>query len=295
MGERKVINKYFPPDFDPAKLPKGKRTIDNLMKVRMMMGMTVQCRTCGVFIYKGTKFNMRKEDVLGEDYLGIQIYRFYFKCPRCASEITFKTDPKNGDYALEYGAHRSAEPWKLQQTELEKSKKCREEEESGDAMKALENRRLDSKREMDDLAEIEEIRIIKARHDKIGTNAVLASVYRREMLEKEKEAKEDYIELMRMRNGQMKCIHHLCEESITNHMREEKNKLPFEEFASYPAKKFTKTAITEINEEKTVLNQIANTTIDGETETRALKNGPDPYSCSNRLGLVDYDSSESMP
>lgn len=78
----------------------------------MMMAMSVQCETCGSFIYKGTKFNMRKEDVLGEDYLGIQIFRFYFRCPNCSSEITFKTDPKNSDYIVEHGAHRTAEPWK---------------------------------------------------------------------------------------------------------------------------------------------------------------------------------------
>eukprot|EP00967_Tisochrysis_lutea_P001126 scaffold1469_cov19-Tisochrysis_lutea.AAC.1 len=68
-----VLNKYYPPDFDPAEMPKRKRPKTNDMKVRMMLPMTVQCRTCGHFMYKGTKFNTRKEDVLGQDYLGIQI------------------------------------------------------------------------------------------------------------------------------------------------------------------------------------------------------------------------------
>merc|ERR1712146_739178 len=80
----------------------------------MMMAMSVQCHSCGIFIYKGTKFNMRKEDVLGENYLGLQIYRFYFRCPQCASEITFKTDPKKSDYVVEHGAHRTSEPMKFQ-------------------------------------------------------------------------------------------------------------------------------------------------------------------------------------
>jgi len=109
MGERKVLNKYFPPDFDPAKLPKGKCEFEENMKVRMMMAMNVQCQTCGVFIYKGTKFNMSKENVIGENYLGIQIYRFYFRCPHCSCEITFKTDPKNSDYEVEHGAKRTLE------------------------------------------------------------------------------------------------------------------------------------------------------------------------------------------
>lgn len=46
---------------------------------------------------------MRKETVLNENYLGIRIYRFYFKCTHCYTEVTFKTDPKNHDYVVEFG------------------------------------------------------------------------------------------------------------------------------------------------------------------------------------------------
>ena len=49
-----------------------------------------RCLTCGNYVYKGKKFNARKEDAVGEKYLGIQIYRFYIRCPECLSEITFK-------------------------------------------------------------------------------------------------------------------------------------------------------------------------------------------------------------
>jgi hypothetical protein len=34
MGERKVLNKYIPPDFDPSKIPKGKGLAKGQMKVQ---------------------------------------------------------------------------------------------------------------------------------------------------------------------------------------------------------------------------------------------------------------------
>ena len=55
-------------------------------------------------MYRGKKFNSRKEDVIGDDYLGIKKYRFYIKCCVCNNEIAFKTDPKNQDYVCESGA-----------------------------------------------------------------------------------------------------------------------------------------------------------------------------------------------
>lgn len=44
-----------------------------------MAPFNMRCVTCGEYIYKGKKFNARKEDVENEDYLGIRIYRFYIK------------------------------------------------------------------------------------------------------------------------------------------------------------------------------------------------------------------------
>lgn len=130
-----MLNKYYPPDFDPAKLPRGKRPDHNSMKVRMMLPMSVQCKTCGTFMYKGTKFNMKKEDVDGETYLGIQIFRFYWRCSACAAEITMMTDPKNADYNMELGATRNYEPWREKDKAVALSKAQREEEERGNAMK----------------------------------------------------------------------------------------------------------------------------------------------------------------
>lgn len=157
MGERKVQCKYFPPDFDPKLLPKRHNFKDEQIKVRVMLPFTVCCSCCGEFIYRGTKFTSRKEDVDNEDYLGLRIFRFYIKCPNCLQEIVFKTDPKNSDYALEVGGTRNYEPWK-QNEEIENLMKTeRDRDEKGDAMKALENRTLECKREMDIHDGLEEI------------------------------------------------------------------------------------------------------------------------------------------
>lgn len=182
-------------------LPRGKRPDNNMMKVRMsarppfsaeqlklslcpscqallrltrcggraVLPMSVRCSTCGTYMYKGTKFNTRKEDVEGEDYLGIQarsrargscpyfgscssaqlqyqyplcskmliaqVFRFYFRCSACAAELTMKTDPANSDYTMERGGTRNYEPWRDKERTVAEAIAAREEEEKGNAMK----------------------------------------------------------------------------------------------------------------------------------------------------------------
>lgn len=137
------------------------RSEEKQMKVRMMLPMSVRCNTCGTYMYKGTKFNTRMEDVKGEDYLGIKIFRFYYRCTACSAEFCMKTDPKNTDYVVEGGATRNYEPWREREKEKLQSAVEREEEERGNAMKALENRTLDSRREMDMMAALDEMISLK--------------------------------------------------------------------------------------------------------------------------------------
>ena len=148
MGERKVVNKYYPPEFDPLKLKKPKMPPDKQVKTRMMLPYTCKCSVCGTYLHIGTKFNMRKETLTDEQYLGIEIIRFFFKCTRCATEITMKTDPKNHDYICESNASRQYD----ERRDLEAAESALNEiklQEDQDPMKFLEARTYESRREMD--------------------------------------------------------------------------------------------------------------------------------------------------
>ncbi|KAF1743862.1 hypothetical protein MXB_4426 [Myxobolus squamalis] len=141
MSERKVINKYYPPDFDASLIPRGPSAIINRnlprtrqITIRLMAPMSMRCNSCGEYIYKGKKFNARQETVRNEDYLGLRIYRFYIKCPCCVSEITFKTDPANTDYSMEHGATRSFQAARIAEKAEEDRRAIEEEEEKTNPM-----------------------------------------------------------------------------------------------------------------------------------------------------------------
>jgi len=188
MSERKVLNKYFPPDFDPALIPRRKGPKNSQQVVRLMAPFSMRCNTCGEYIYKGKKFNARKETVEGEDYYGIKIFRFYIKCTLCSAEITFKTDPKNTDYSAEHGASRNFEPWREEQAVEEEDRLAKMEEEENDPMKALENRTVDSKREMDVLDALHDIRARNARNERVGQSEdLIGRIGREEVISPEDE------------------------------------------------------------------------------------------------------------
>ncbi|KAN0065462.1 Pre-mRNA-splicing factor cwf16 [Thecaphora frezii] len=173
MSDRKALLHYYPPDFDPAKIPRRKIAKDRQQVVRLMAPFSMRCNTCGNYIYKGTKFNARKETVQGEDYYGIKIFRFYIKCTQCSAEITFKTDPKNTDYAAEHGASRNFEPWREDKEEGSEDKLAALEAAEVDPMKALEDKTIDSRREMEILDALQDIRTRNARLERVDADAVL--------------------------------------------------------------------------------------------------------------------------
>ncbi|KAB8073751.1 mRNA splicing protein Yju2 [Aspergillus leporis] len=210
MSERKVLTKWYPPDFDPSAIgrtPKHLRQSGpKVITVRLMAPFSMKCTQCGEFIYKGRKFNARKETT-EEKYFSIPIYRFYIRCTRCSGEITFKTDPKNMDYTAEKGAKRNFEPWRNPKSEtyneteeqlldrLEKEENEEHERAERDKMAELEEKMLDSKREMAIADALDEIRTRNARierNEAMGDEAALAQV--REEVNEDKLRAEKEIE-----------------------------------------------------------------------------------------------------
>ncbi|XP_065910519.1 splicing factor YJU2-like [Dysidea avara] len=193
MGERKVLNKYYPPDFfDSLKhLPKLKVPKDQHHVIRIMSPFTMRCVTCGEYIYKGRKFNARMEVAKGEEFLGLRIYRFYIRCPKCLTDITYKTDPENEDYAPEHGAVRTFQAERLAELEAERLKREREEEEANNPMKALEHRTKESRHEMDVLDALEELKDLNARNAHVDYQQLLSRHLEYEKVEEERQEAED--------------------------------------------------------------------------------------------------------
>uniref|UniRef100_A0A3P9MAF9 Splicing factor YJU2 n=1 Tax=Oryzias latipes TaxID=8090 RepID=A0A3P9MAF9_ORYLA len=198
MSERKVLNKYYPPDFDPAKIPKLKLPKDRQYVVRLMAPFNMRCKTCGEYIYKGKKFNARKETVQNELYMGLPIFRFYIKCTRCLAEITFKTDPENTDYAMEHGATRNFQAEKLIEEEEKRIQQERDDEELNNPMKVLENRTKDSKMEMEVMENLQELKDLNQRQAQVDFEGMIDKYREIEKREKERQKEEDERETKEM-------------------------------------------------------------------------------------------------
>ncbi|XP_020614564.1 coiled-coil domain-containing protein 94-like [Orbicella faveolata] len=227
MSERKVLNKYYPPDFDASKIPKLGLSRDRQYVVRLMAPFNMRCTTCGEYIYKGKKFNARKETVQGETYLGLLIFRFYIRCPRCISEITFKTDPESTDYVCENGATRNFQAQKLMEDEENRKQKEEEEEEQNNPMKALEKRTKESKQEMDILEKLEELRDLNTRLANVDYDSLLELNAKAAEQMRAKEEEEDE-QLVQSIFGAQKIQRRLSDDSEDDELEENRSKIKSE-------------------------------------------------------------------
>ncbi|KAJ5469901.1 hypothetical protein N7530_007258 [Penicillium desertorum] len=249
MAERKVLSKYYPPDFDPSAIAssskrsrKDGKAESKLSASRLMTPFSMKCTHCGEFIPKGRKFNARKQ-TLDERYLSIPIYRFHIRCTRCSGEITFRTDPKNNDYQCERGAKRNFEVWRDETDEkyndeteqqtldrLEREHGAKEEQLERDKMAELEDKMLDSKREMQIADALDEIRTRNARierNEARAGDAAIATVQEKideDALRAEREAAEDAEALRQFRAKQKALKQAKLDEEIAEFERQRNTK-----------------------------------------------------------------------
>ena len=197
------MNKYYPPDFDPSKIPRNKEPRNKTFVIRLMAPCNMRCTTCGEYIYKGRKFNARKEDVDDMNHLGLRIYRFYIKCTACLSEISFRTDPANTDYVLEAGASRNFEALAKAEKQAELDEKAYQEEIKLNPMKLLEERTEASKNEMECMEALEELQELNKRTVKVDYDSMLNRYdkLREKEAEKQEESDENYIKSVFARSG----------------------------------------------------------------------------------------------
>ncbi|KAI4145697.1 MAG: hypothetical protein LQ340_006199 [Diploschistes diacapsis] len=199
MSERKVLNKYIPPDFNPAALKRFRKPKDagpKTQTVRLMAPFSMKCLACkstsqtpphlapslpnasqstnppqkgGEYIYRGRKFNAQKSNT-DERYLNIAIFQFFIKCTRCSGQICFKTNPKDMDYTCVSGAIRNFEPWRSEsgkvETDEDRLDRLEREEAEMDAMDRLETKIVDAKQEMAIADALDEIRTRNARNER---------------------------------------------------------------------------------------------------------------------------------
>lgn len=128
MGERKGVNKYYPPDFDPAKhgslngyrnshplRERARKLSQGILIIRFEMPYNIWCDGCKNHIGMGVRYNAEKKKV--GNYYTTPIYRFRMKCHLCVNYIEMQTDPATCDYVIVSGAQRKEERWDMADNE----------------------------------------------------------------------------------------------------------------------------------------------------------------------------------
>ncbi|KAM9244996.1 putative splicing factor YJU2B isoform 1-T4 [Dugong dugon] len=193
MGERKGVNKYYPPDFNPEKhgslnryhnshplRERARKLSQGILIIRFEMPYNIWCDGCKNHIGMGVRYNAEKKKV--GNYYTTPIYRFRMKCHLCVNHIEMQTDPANCDYVIVSGAQRKEERWDMEDneqvltTEHEKKQKL-----ETDAMFRLEHGEADRstlKKALPTLSHIQEAQ--SAWKDDFALNSMLRRRFRQQ-------------------------------------------------------------------------------------------------------------------
>ncbi|XP_018421616.1 PREDICTED: coiled-coil domain-containing protein 130 [Nanorana parkeri] len=204
MGERKGTNKYYPPDFDPAKhgslnryrnshplRERARKLSQGILIIRFEMPYNIWCDGCKNHIGMGVRYNAEKKKV--GNYYTTPIYRFRMKCHLCVNYIEMQTDPASCDYVIVSGAQRKEERWDMSEneqiltTEHEQKQKL-----ETDSMYRLEHGAADKEKLQKAIPTLSELQEVQgAWKDDFALNSLLRSKFREEKKQIREEEQKD--------------------------------------------------------------------------------------------------------
>ncbi|CAG0881647.1 unnamed protein product [Darwinula stevensoni] len=127
MGERKGVNKWYPPDWRPelgglnkyhgthALRERARKLHEGILIIRFEMPYNIWCDGCGNHIGMGVRYNAEKKKI--GMYYTTPLWQFRMKCHLCDNHFEIKTDPANLDYVVVSGARRQERRWDAKQNE----------------------------------------------------------------------------------------------------------------------------------------------------------------------------------
>lgn len=204
MGERKGTNKYYPPDFDPAKhgslnryrnshplRERARKLSQGILIIRFEMPYNIWCDGCKNHIGMGVRYNAEKTKV--GNYYTTPIYRFRMKCHLCVNYIEMQTDPATCDYVIVSGAQRKEERWDMAENEQVLTTEHEEKQKlETDSMYRLEHGVKDKEklqRAAPSLSELQEAQ--SAWRDDFAINSLLRNKFREEKKQIREEEERD--------------------------------------------------------------------------------------------------------
>lgn len=203
MAERKAVNKYYPPGWDPSKgsvnkyqnshpLRERARKLDQgILVIRFELPFNIWCNGCANHVGMGVRYNAEKSKT--GMYYTTPIYKFRMKCHLCDNHFEIQTDPANRDYVILNGARRQERRWEAADNEHHEVDKDASKKLSLDPMFKLEHQVIDNKKASDNknrLAMLEDLQSERWEDD-YTTNCSLRRTFRNRKREHKKIAEED--------------------------------------------------------------------------------------------------------
>nr|CAG4649679.1 EOG090X0DK6 [Scapholeberis mucronata]SVE93879.1 EOG090X0DK6 [Scapholeberis mucronata] len=190
MGERKGVNKYYPPDWRPemgsinkyhgthALRERANKLHLGILIIRFEMPYNIWCDGCKNHIGMGVRYNAEKTKV--GMYYSTPVYQFRFKCVYCPTYIVMKTDPGNLDYVIVSGAKRQERRWDpLENEQVVPEEKSTTQKLATDAMFKLEHGEKDAMKSKNAAPVIDRLQDQRERwRDDYASNRLLRDQFR---------------------------------------------------------------------------------------------------------------------